>query len=79
MYLCTRNKEQLILYLIRESKLKDLNKLNIMANEKNYRIETDLLGELKVPAEALYGVQTQRGINNSLIPQHYNLTLFISS
>ena len=35
-----------------------------MANEKNYRIETDLLGELKVPAEALYGVQTQRGINN---------------
>ena len=64
MYLCTRNKEQLILHLIRESKLKDLNKLNIMANEKNYRIETDLLGELKVPAEALYGVQTQRGINN---------------
>ena len=24
----------------------------------------DLLGELKVPADALYGVQTQRGINN---------------
>ena len=34
-----------------------------MANEK-YRIESDLLGELKVPADALYGVQTQRGINN---------------
>ena len=30
----------------------------------NYRIESDLLGELQVPAEAYYGVQTQRGINN---------------
>lgn len=33
-------------------------------SEKNYRVESDLLGELKVPAEAYYGVQTQRGINN---------------
>ncbi|MBQ7421179.1 MAG: aspartate ammonia-lyase [Prevotella sp.] len=32
--------------------------------EKKYRVESDLLGELKVPAEAYYGVQTQRGINN---------------
>ena len=32
--------------------------------EQKYRIESDLLGELKVPADALYGVQTQRGINN---------------
>ena len=32
--------------------------------EKKYRVESDLLGELKVPADALYGVQTQRGINN---------------
>ncbi len=31
---------------------------------EKYRIESDLLGELKVPAEAYYGVQTQRGINN---------------
>lgn len=31
---------------------------------ENYRIESDLLGELKVPAEAYYGVQTQRAINN---------------
>ncbi len=30
----------------------------------NYRIESDLLGELKVPSEAYYGVQTQRAINN---------------
>jgi aspartate ammonia-lyase len=32
--------------------------------EQKFRIESDLLGELKVPADALYGVQTQRGINN---------------
>ena len=31
---------------------------------EKYRIESDLLGELQVPAEAYYGVQTQRGINN---------------
>ncbi|BCS85219.1 aspartate ammonia-lyase [Prevotella herbatica] len=39
------------------------NKLNIMAEEK-FRLESDLLGELKVPVDAYYGVQTQRGINN---------------
>ena len=33
-------------------------------SEKKYRVESDLLGELKVPADALYGVQTQRGIKN---------------
>ena len=32
--------------------------------EKKFRVESDLLGELKIPAEAYYGVQTQRGINN---------------
>ena len=35
-----------------------------MAENKKFRVESDLLGELKVPADALYGVQTQRGINN---------------
>lgn len=36
-----------------------------MANEeKKFRTESDLLGELQVPAAAYYGVQTQRGINN---------------
>ena len=35
-----------------------------MAEEKKYRVESDLLGELKVPAEAYYGVQTQRALNN---------------
>ena len=35
-----------------------------MATDQKFRVESDLLGELKVPADALYGVQTQRGINN---------------
>lgn len=33
-------------------------------NEKKFRVESDLLGELQVPAKAYYGVQTQRAINN---------------
>ena len=33
-------------------------------NEKKFRVESALLGELQVPAEAYYGVQTQRAINN---------------
>ena len=28
-------------------------------SEEKFRIESDLLGELQVPAEAYYGVQTQ--------------------
>lgn len=32
--------------------------------EQKFRVESDLLGELKVPADVYYGVQTQRGINN---------------
>ena len=31
---------------------------------EKYRIETDSMGELEVPNEALYGAQTQRAINN---------------
>lgn len=31
---------------------------------QEYRIEKDSLGELKVPAQALYGVQTQRAVEN---------------
>ena len=30
----------------------------------SYRVESDLLGELQVPQEAYYGVQTQRALNN---------------
>ncbi len=32
--------------------------------EKAYRIERDSLGEVKVPAEALWGAQTQRAVEN---------------
>jgi aspartate ammonia-lyase len=35
-----------------------------MGNEPRYRTETDLLGSLAVPAEALFGVHTQRAIEN---------------
>ena len=31
---------------------------------KQFRTDSDLLGELQVPADAYYGVQTQRAINN---------------
>ena len=30
----------------------------------NYRVERDSMGELKVPADALYGAQTQRAVDN---------------
>ena len=33
-------------------------------NEKSYRTERDSMGELQVPAEALWGAQTQRAVNN---------------
>ena len=29
-----------------------------------YRIEKDSLGEIRVPADALYGAQTQRAVEN---------------
>ena len=32
--------------------------------EQKFRVESDLLGELQVPTEAYYGVQTQRALNN---------------
>ena len=33
-------------------------------SDSNYRIERDSMGTLKVPADALYGVQTQRAVDN---------------
>src|SRR6202023_1284610 len=30
----------------------------------NYRVERDTMGEMSVPAEALYGAQTQRAVEN---------------
>src|SRR5688572_22222692 len=38
----------------------------------NYRIEKDTMGEVQVPAEALYGAQTQRSIENFRIAQDIN-------
>ncbi len=31
---------------------------------EHYRIEKDSMGELEVPADALYAAQTQRAVNN---------------
>lgn len=38
----------------------------------DYRIEKDTMGEVKVPADALYGAQTQRSIENFKIAQATN-------
>jgi len=38
----------------------------------DFRIEKDTMGEVKVPAEALYGAQTQRSIDNFKIAQDIN-------
>jgi aspartate ammonia-lyase len=32
--------------------------------KNNFRIEKDSLGEVKVPADVYYGVQTQRAVDN---------------
>ncbi|MDH5660618.1 MAG: lyase family protein, partial [Gammaproteobacteria bacterium] len=32
--------------------------------KKQFRTERDSMGELQVPADALYGAQTQRAVNN---------------
>ena len=32
--------------------------------EQAFRIERDSMGEVKVPADALYGAQTQRAVDN---------------
>ena len=31
---------------------------------EKYRIEKDSMGEVRVPADALYGAQTQRAVDN---------------
>ena len=33
-------------------------------SDQKFRVESDLIGELQVPADAYYGVQTQRALNN---------------
>ena len=41
-------------------------------NYMQYRIEKDTMGEVKVPADAYYGAQTQRSIDNFKIAQDIN-------
>ncbi len=38
----------------------------------NYRIEKDTMGEVQVPADAYWGAQTQRSIENFKIAQDIN-------
>src|SRR5687767_11281538 len=38
----------------------------------DFRIEKDTMGEVKVPANALYGAQTQRSIENFKIAEDIN-------
>ncbi|MGD8812198.1 MAG: class II fumarate hydratase [Thioalkalispiraceae bacterium] len=45
--------------------------------DNNFRIEKDSMGELQVPADALYGAQTQRAINNFPISQQAMPASFI--
>ena len=35
-----------------------------MQNQQNFRLESDSFGEIKVPADAYYGAQTQRSVQN---------------
>jgi len=35
-----------------------------MTDENDYRVETDSMGEVRVPKDALYGAQTQRAVDN---------------
>ena len=44
----------------------------IKSNFMEYRIEKDTMGEVKVPADAYYGAQTQRSIDNFKIAQDIN-------
>ena len=49
-------------------------------SDKKTRIESDLIGQLEIPADMLYGVQTLRGIENFPI-SHFRLSpypLFIN-
>jgi aspartate ammonia-lyase len=50
-----------------------------MAEKKVYRIETDSLGEIRVPVDKLYGAQTQRAIENFPISGHRPRAAFIWS
>src|SRR5579871_2490608 len=40
------------------------------ANPPDFRIERDSMGEVRVPADALYGAQTQRAVENFAVGPH---------
>ena len=44
----------------------------VQSDDMEYRIEKDTMGEVKVPADAYYGAQTQRSIENFRIAQDIN-------
>jgi len=44
----------------------------IKTTSMEYRIEKDTMGEVKVPADAMYGAQTQRSIDNFKIAHYIN-------
>ena len=43
-----------------------------LSAQENYRTEEDLLGKIKVPADAYYGAQTARALQNFQISGQYN-------
>jgi len=45
------------------------DELSLRYNMTQYRIEHDTMGEVKVPANALWGAQTERSRNNFKIGQ----------
>ncbi len=45
----------------------------------SFRIERDSMGELQVPADALWGAQTQRAVNNFPISGHTLPRAFIGA
>ena len=44
-----------------------------MSSAASFRIEKDLLGTLEVPADAYYGIQTLRAVNNFRLSGMYTL------
>jgi fumarate hydratase, class II len=47
----------------------DNNGSNVETSARNFRIETDSLGEVRVPADKLWGAQTQRSLEHFSIGQ----------
>lgn len=54
-----------------------IQRLREVGSMSDYRIEQDSMGELEVPASALYGAQTQRAVNNFPVSGQPMPTAFI--